>query len=50
VTSPRGAAMLTAAADKGIPPGTVWLPAPEAADLIDVATATYVNVEVGAGG
>jgi NADH-quinone oxidoreductase subunit G len=50
VTSPRGAAMLTAGADTGIPPGTVWLPAPEAADLIDVATATYVNVEVGAGG
>jgi len=50
VTSPRGVITLTASADKGVPPGTVWMPAGEAADLIDVARATFVNVEVGVGG
>jgi NADH-quinone oxidoreductase subunit G len=50
VTSPRGAVTLTASADKGVPPGIVWLSAGEAADLIDVASATFVNVEVGVGG
>ncbi len=50
VTSPRGAVTLTASADKGVPPGIVWLSAGEAADLIDVARATVVNLEVGVGG
>ena len=50
VTSPRGVVTLTASADKGVPPGTVWMLAGEAADLIDAATATFVNVEVGVGG
>ena len=50
VTSARGAVTLVASADQGVPPGTVWLPSAEAADLIDVATATFVNVEVGVGG
>ncbi|MGH9008622.1 MAG: molybdopterin oxidoreductase family protein, partial [Acidimicrobiia bacterium] len=50
VTSPRGAVTLPASADKGVPLGNVWLPAAEAADLIDVAKATFVNVEVGVGG
>jgi anaerobic selenocysteine-containing dehydrogenase len=50
VTSPRGAVTLTVSADNGVPPGIVWLPAGEAADLIDVAKPTFVNVEVGVGG
>jgi len=50
VTSPRGAVTLPTAADKGIPVGAVWMPVDAAADLIDAATATYVNVEVGVGG
>ena len=50
VTSARGAVTLPASADKGIPPGLVWMPAAAATDLIDVATATFVNVEVGVGG
>jgi len=50
VTSARGAVTLVASADRGVPPGTVWLPSAEAADLIDVAKATFVNVEVGVGG
>jgi hypothetical protein len=50
VTSPRGAVTLPAEADQGIPPGMVWLQAAVAADLIDVASATVVNVEVGVGG
>jgi formylmethanofuran dehydrogenase subunit D len=50
VTSPRGAVTLTASADKGVPPGAVWLPAGEAADLIDITAATFVEVEVGVGG
>jgi NADH-quinone oxidoreductase subunit G len=50
VTSPRGVVTLTASADKGVPPGTVWLPVGEAADLIDVTRPTFVNVEVGVGG
>ena len=50
VTSPRGAVTLPANADKGIPPGVVWMPAAAAADLIDDAQATFVNVEVGVGG
>jgi formate dehydrogenase major subunit len=50
VTSPRGAVTLPAGADKGIPPGVVWMPAAAAADLIDATRATYVTVEAGAGG
>jgi hypothetical protein len=50
VTSPRGAVTLPASADKGIPPGVVWMPVAAAADLIDVAKATFVTVEAGAGG
>jgi len=50
VTSPRGAVTLPANADKGIPPGTVWMPVEAAADLIDAAKATFVTVEVGTGG
>jgi NADH-quinone oxidoreductase subunit G len=50
VTSPRGAVTLPAGADKGIPPGVVWMPTAAAADLVDVARATYVTVEAGAGG
>ncbi len=50
VTSPRGAVTLPADADKGIPPGVVWMAAAAAADLIDVASATFVSVEVGVGG
>jgi anaerobic selenocysteine-containing dehydrogenase len=50
VTSARGAVTLPASADKGIPPGVVWMPVATAADLIDVARATVVNVEVGVGG
>jgi NADH-quinone oxidoreductase subunit G len=55
VTSPRGAVTLTADADSAVPSGTVWLPASEAADLIDAApgpggAAMFVTVEVGVGG
>jgi len=50
VTSPRGAITVTADADKAVPPGIVWLPAGEAADLIDVAKPTFVTVEAGVGG
>ena len=50
VTSPSGAVTLPANADKGIPPGVVWMPAAAAADLIDDARTTFVNVEVGVGG
>jgi anaerobic selenocysteine-containing dehydrogenase len=50
VTSSRGAVTLPVAADKGIPVGTVWMPADAAGALIDAATATYVSVEVGVGG
>jgi NADH-quinone oxidoreductase subunit G len=50
VTSPRGVVTLPAGADKGIPPGTVWMPVTAAVDLIDVTTATFVTVEAGTGG
>jgi formylmethanofuran dehydrogenase subunit D len=50
VTSPRGTVTLIASADAGVPAGTVWLPAGEAADLIDAAKPTFVSVEVGVGG
>jgi NADH-quinone oxidoreductase subunit G len=50
VTSPRGAVTLPASADKGIPPGTAWMPLSATADLIDATTATFVTVEVGTGG
>jgi NADH-quinone oxidoreductase subunit G len=50
VTSRRGAVTLPASADKAVPSGTVWLPASEAADLIDAANPTFVTVEVGVGG
>ncbi|HEV3365378.1 MAG TPA: molybdopterin dinucleotide binding domain-containing protein, partial [Acidimicrobiia bacterium] len=50
VTSPRGAVTLPASADEGIPPGVAWMSAGVAADLVDAARATFVDVEVGVGG
>ncbi len=50
VTSPRGSVTLQAQADKGVPAGVAWMPPGAAAELIDAATATTVNVEVGTAG
>jgi formylmethanofuran dehydrogenase subunit D len=44
--SPRGSVTLVVASDTSVPPGVAWVPAGEAADLVDIATAvTSVNVE-----
>ena len=50
MTSPRGSLTLPAIADEAVPAGVAWIPPGTAADLIDIATATTVNVEVVAGG
>jgi NADH-quinone oxidoreductase subunit G len=50
VTSPRGAVTLPSSADEGVPPGMAWMPAGAAADLVDAARETFVDVEVGVGG
>jgi NADH-quinone oxidoreductase subunit G len=50
VTSRRGSVTLPVQADKGVPVGVAWMPPGAAADLVDVAGVTSVNVEVGVGG
>jgi hypothetical protein len=50
VTSRRGSVTLPAAADKSVPVGVAWVSAGAAADLIDPAAVTTVDVEVGVGG
>ena len=50
VTSARGSVTVPVKADTGVPAGVVWMPAGAAADLIEDATVTTVNVEVGVGG
>ncbi|MDQ1488804.1 MAG: molybdopterin dinucleotide binding domain, partial [Actinomycetota bacterium] len=46
--SPRGSVTLVVASDTSVPPGVVSVPAGEAADLVDIATAvTEVGVEPG---
>jgi formylmethanofuran dehydrogenase subunit D len=49
VTSARGSVTLPAIGDNAVPAGVAWLPQGPAAELIDVAAVTVVNVEVAGG-
>ena len=49
VTSPRGSVTLPAVADRGVPAGVAVVPPGAAADLVEVSTATAVEVEATGG-
>ncbi len=49
VTSPRGSVTLPVVADGAVPAGVAWIPSSAAADLIDAAAVTAVNVEAAGG-
>jgi NADH-quinone oxidoreductase subunit G len=49
VTSPRGSLTLPAVGDRAVPAGVAWIAAGAAADLVDAADVTTVNVEVAGG-
>jgi anaerobic selenocysteine-containing dehydrogenase len=49
VTSSRGSLTLPAIGDKAIPAGVAWMSTGPAAELIDVAAVSVVNVEVADG-